>query len=215
MASVNYQKKIIYIHLPKTAGSYIQHILLKNYEFIPYNYLCFEYKNCVFSYKDKSIVKYYNDPEILDLISLSQDKIKEFKKFTFVRNPYHRFISAWQFMMEKGFISKNTTINELIINRDKYDGLVYNHFFVSQTEHLEGWNFDEIGKFENIEEDLKFILRDYGFNISHIPSKKNETKDYGDPSQYYSKEFLEFINSNFNDDFLNFGYEKILKLNDY
>lgn len=214
MASVNYQKKIIYVHLPKTAGSYIQHILLKNYEFIPYNYLCLDYKCCSFSYKDKPIVKYYNDSEILNLISLSRDKLIEFKKFTFVRNPYHRFISAWQFMMEKGFINKGTTLNELISNKDLYNGLVYNHIFVSQTKHLEGWSFDEIGKFENIEDDLNCILKEYGFNINHIPSKKNQTKDYGDPSQYYTGEFLAFVNFHFDEDFLNFGYEKITKLDD-
>lgn len=210
MASINFEKKIIYIHLPKTAGTYIQDILMRNYNSFTYNCFAYHYRKTVFSYKEYPLVRYFNRPDILEILGISVEEISLYKKFTFVRNPYTRFIFGWEFLIEKGFINKDITFDELIENKDKYDGLIYNHLFVSQSEHMRGWDFDEIGQFETLEQDLNCILKEFGFTVIHIPSKKNETKNKRDSSFYFSNsKFIEFINSYFDEDFLKFGYEKI------
>jgi hypothetical protein len=209
MASLNFDKKILYIHIPKTAGTYIQHVLLRNYYFIAYNHLCFEYNKCVFSYKELPVVKYYYNDEILKLINLTKLDLNSYFKFTFVRNPYHRFISAWKYMVQVGLVDKNLTIKELIDNREIFSGIIYNHIFTSQTLHMEGVKFDYIGKFENLENDLFALLKICNFNVIHLNNKRNITNNYGDPMKYYDFESLQFINKFFNDDFINFGYDKI------
>lgn len=208
MASINKEKKIIFIHLPKTAGTYVQHILLRNYGFPAYNYLSYDYKSSVFSYKDFPLVKYFSREEILEIIGVSD--LSEYKKFTIVRNPYKRFISGFEFMKEKGYIQRDTTFDEFIKQKDTCSGIVYNHLFCSQSEHMRGWEFDEIGQFETIELDLTCILRVFGFEICHSPSKNNVT-NYGYDAMNLMNNFtfIRFINENFDEDFLKFGYEKI------
>ena len=208
MASFNKEKKIVFLHIPKTAGTYVQHILLRNYGFPAYNYLSYDYKSSVFSYKDLPLVKYFSRKEILDVIGV--DDISEYKKFTIVRNPYKRFISGFEFLKEKGYIERDITFEDFIEKKDTCSGIVYNHLFCSQSEHMRGWEFEEIGQFETIELDLTCILRVFGFEICHFPSKKNETT-YGVNSMNLidNPKFIKFINENFDEDFLKFGYEKI------
>lgn len=208
MASFNREKKIIFIHLPKNCGTYVQHILLRNYGFPAYNYLSYDYKSSVFSYRDLPLVKYFSRKEILDVIGI--DNLSEYKKFTIVRNPYKRFISAFEFLKEKGYIEEDITFEEYIKQKDTCNGIVYNHLFCSQSEHMRGWEFDEIGQFETIELDLTCILRVFGFEICHSPSKKNETIYKPNAMNLMDNpKFISFINENFNEDFLKFGYEKI------
>lgn len=208
MASFNKEKKIIFIHLPKCAGTYVQHILLRNYGFPAYNYLSYEYKSSVFSYRDFPLAKYFSRDDILEIIGV--DDLSEYKKFTIVRNPYNRFISGFEFMKERGFIDKDTTFDEIIKQKNTCNGLVYNHLFCSQSEHMRGWEFDEIGQFETIELDLTCILRVFGFEICHEQSKKNETiYSHGAMELMFDQKFIRFINENFAEDFLKFGYEKI------
>lgn len=215
MASINFEKKIIYIHIPKTAGSYIQYILMKNYNCFSYNCCSYEYRKISFSYKEYPLVKYFSRPDILEPIGINIDELSSYKKFTFVRNPYNRFISAWEFLIEKDFLDEEITFEELIINKDTYDSLVYNHLFVTQSEHMKGWDFDEIGQFETLEQDLKCILSGYGFKITHEETVKNKTINKKDISFYFNNSnFIEFINSYFDEDFLNFGYEKMKLKND-
>lgn len=211
MASINKDKKLIYIHLPKTAGTYIQHILLCYYQSPAYNYLSYEYKTSVFSYRDFPLVKYFSRDDILDIMDLSQEELKEYRFFTFVRNPYSRFISGFEFMKQKGYIPKDISFDDFIKTENTCDGLVYNHLFCSQCEHMKGWDFDEIGQFESIESDLICILRSYGFNVIHLPSKKNETiYSIGAMELMNNPTFIEYINSKFSEDFIRFGYEKII-----
>lgn len=209
MASINFDKKIIYLHIPKTAGSYIQLILLKKYGFYVYNWCAPDYQSCVFSYKGIGISSYFSQKSILEIIGI--DDLDGYKKFTFVRNPYHRFISAWKFLVEKEYLSSTDTLESIIMNRENQSGIVYNHLFITQKEHMKEWIFDEVGKFETLEEDLKCILNEFDIPVTHISEKYNVTISYGDPMRFYTKFILEFVNQHFDEDFVNFGYLKIKK----
>jgi hypothetical protein len=205
MTSVNFDKKLIYLHIPKTAGTYIQLTLLKKYGFFVYNWCAPDYQSCVFSYKNLPISTYFSQPEILEIMGI--ENLDEYRKFTFVRNPYHRFISAWKYLIEKGYLSNTETLENIIINRESYSGIIYNHLFVSQCEHMKEWSFDEIGKFETLEEDLQCILKEFDINKTHVNEKHNVTKEYGDPMKFYTRNILEFVNEHFREDFIRFGYD--------
>lgn len=207
MASVNFEKKIIYIHIPKTAGTYIQLILLKKYNFFVYNWCAPDYQSNSFSYKRLPISTYFSQPEILDIIGI--DNLSEYKKFTFVRNPYHRFISAWKFLIERDYLSNTQTLESIIENRENMSGVVYNHMFATQCEHMKDWDFDEIGKFETLEDDLSCILKEFDITKTHTSEKYNVTKNYGDPMNFYTSTILNFVNLHFIEDFIRFGYNII------
>ena len=74
---------------------------------------------------------------------------------------------------------------------------------------------DYLGKFENMEDDLKIILEKIGFkNITHKPFKKN-SKSHNDYKTYYNSEILEKVNFILKEDIESFDYEKINTINFY
>lgn len=206
MVSVNFERKIIYFHVPKTAGSYIQETLLRYYNFFPYNGCTFEPNKPMCANKNMSSAKYIKNPKIQKAIGIN---LEEYIYFSFVRNPYTRFISGWRFIVECGDINKELDLMTVIRNKDSLNGTAYNHIFMTQKEYLDDYILDNVGKYEDIETDLALILNEYNFEIKHIAEKRNVTPNYGDYRSYFTQEILDFVNTHFHSDFISFGYEKV------
>jgi Sulfotransferase family len=228
MCSINHNKKAIFIHIPKTAGIYVRSLLRENYDFDLY--LCqrpdhFEYcetnlnledlnRPPYFGNKLKGIIEYYKTSEYLnELMEMDEEKWNTYYKFCFVRNPYDRFVSGWNYIQET---------HKLNIDFDKYfeyENVLsedeYFHTFLPQYKHTIDENgkmfIDKICKFENLENDLKEVLLKIGFTeneITHTNTKINDRahKNY---TEYYNNDLINIINEKFLKDFELFGYDKL------
>jgi hypothetical protein len=80
-----------------------------------------------------------------------------------------------------------------------------------QIQELDGTcGIDLIGKFENLEEDFRFILNDIGFdNIIHIPKKVNVSNEDGSDTILLERKTVQKLNELFKDDLELFHYTKI------
>jgi hypothetical protein len=251
MASINHNLNIIYFHIPKNAGTYIQ-TLLEDYDFISYNFLARSdfhifnksNKEKVDNFKDYlrvtpfsnrlfGVNNYYSgSKELIDMTTLGEDKWNIAFKFTFVRDPYTRFISAFNYILSDITISKNLIDNDnyakfenidyFINNRDELSDVAHNHVFLSQYDHIidkDGINnMNFIGKFENLEEDLKVVLLKVGFNeiIHQKKTHINKNKiDYNYYKTYYTEYAFNFVNKHFEKDFIEFNYKKYESYNDF
>ena len=253
MVSIHHEKKLCYFHIPKTAGSYIQKTLHLYYDFKNYNKLArydldeitfnsnfFKKKPNIinnqnffatnpYSTKKIGIQKYYStSPILLSIMNLNDNAWDNLFKFTFVRNPYTRFISSWnyvingfktkQIMNDKKYtltdIEKYTDLKYTILNKELLNPIAYNHIFMTQYDHIldknNNNNMDFIGKTENLETDLEIVLNNNNINqINHIKEtcvNKTAHKDY---KEYYTQDILDFVNNFFDIDFKEFGYNKI------
>jgi len=261
MVSINHKKKCVFFHVPKTAGSYIQGRLNKTYDFVGYNYLsrydlvdmsfnsnffnhqgpgsAINNKNFFntnpYSSKYTGVHKYFStSPILLKIMDLDEEKWEELYKFTFVRNPYDRFISGWNYVI-KGFKTKKILNDEkykdedadkfsdleyAIENRDILTPIAYNHIFVTQYEHILDKNnenkLDFIGKMENLEKDLAFVLNKLGFDeIKHEKGEKVNETSHKNYKEYYNQKILDFVNEFFDQDFQEFSYEKFYTMEDF
>lgn len=164
MASINFEKKIIYIHVPKTGGTYIQNNLLKYYNFKNYWYkrndhdlICknspskkylvenhylkkkiyhiFElFKNSPHN-RDFGLYNYFStSKEIVEQTNVHMDELKKFKKFCFVRDPYDRFVSGWAFCCK--YLQKETPFDIFIQNSNNVTDFEYLHTFMPQYYHI-------------------------------------------------------------------------------
>ena len=232
MCSINHNKKTIFIHIPKTGGSYISEILEKYYGFKTYYLRRPDHKSfCHDSIKDRDIdtsskkhenkihgtlMYYKTSPHINATMGMTKDKWENYFIFTFVRNPYDRIVSGWNYC-NKYNIPFGNYIN-INFHANSFD---YWHVFMNQVRHLIGNkgtpNVDYIGKFENLEADLREVLIKIGFNnkdIRHIPKIKNSRTHKNYKSYYINNQILEKVNNIISDDLEFLDYAKVYSITD-
>jgi hypothetical protein len=235
MIYINHVKKAIFIHIPKTGGSYIGPTLVKYYGFTSYlplitkrrpdhNIVCktnyFRQINTgnhlydtSFFNKYVGLLLYCKTSDYLNKhMDMNQEKWNSYTKFCFVRNPYDRAISGWKHF--DIILNKNSVFNEYLNNKYNVSDIEYGHIFMSQKTQLQNIDgtcgVDIIGKFENLEEDLKKILKMIGFNaILHIPKKENVSNKEGAETIVLEKKTVQKLNELFMDDLELFHYKKI------
>jgi len=235
MCSINHDKKSIFIHNPKTGGTYIRENLEKYYGFKFHVIKRPDHEKYCNSHKyngskefpkfvanrEHGILKYAKTSNYINrMINMNKEKWNSYTLFCFVRNPYDRLISGWNYLNSKHNI--NIPFNEYIYKECDVSDFEYVHSFMSQYNHMidENNNFpiNLLGKFENIEEDFKNILLTIGFNeneIIHVEDKKNNFSHESYKEIIKNQEILDRVNIICVDDFKNFHYRKIEKIEDF
>jgi hypothetical protein len=237
---INYDLKAIFFHNPKCAGNSMIDIL-QNCDFLEicrgYNENHENYINFVGDkrYIDKNVrhkhtirkmgkYRYFYSHQ-----SANKEHMDEFFKFTFVRNPYTKILSAYIYLKRR-LENENNMISELeenphyfkdfdvfVKNYQNVNNISFFHAFIPQYENLLDFsnniNFQYIGKTETFNEDLIniFILlniKNYEELISGIHRKHNVSDYEKSITEYYNEETFQFVNTFFKKDFEVFGYKK-------
>ena len=214
MCSINHDKKAIYIHIPKTGGSFIRDSLKNYYGFKSYylkrpdhNQFCRIYDNSVDKHENKifgTLLYYKTSPYLNRIMNMDQEKWNNYFIFTFVRNPYDRLISGYSYC-NKFNISFDNFINNMI----RFNCWIYWHSFMPQIRHITNEkgenNINFIGKYENLYEDFNNVLQILNFKIIHknIVKNKSNHKHY---SNYYNKLNLKYINTILEQDLKDLDY---------
>ena len=190
MCSINHEKKAIFIHIPKTAGIYIRSTLTEKYGFDLFcsrrpDHIDFCKTNLRLNKNQdlsfcttEGIINYYKTSKTLSkLMDMDDDKWDSYFKFCFVRNPYNRILSGWNYICETQHL--NIGFKRYVELKDIVSENEYFHVFLPQSKHLFNEKnekyMDFIGRFEHLEDDFKEILLKIGFKeheINHDSSRK-------------------------------------------
>ena len=227
---INHEYKYIFVHIPKTAGSSIRHILPESDEWkFPgghapaRTYYGFFLRN----FPVNKVAK----------VPLGLGKWNEYTKFAFIRNPWARFVSAYNFLKNGGkgnresivikneVIDKHPSIKHFICNEVVTDSDVLNgdedlidgdicyrlYHFKSQYQmlnHVETNQLliDNIYRFEELQQGIASMLKKIGLPVKALPHLKKSTdvKPYTD---YYDDETREIIAIKYKKDIELFGYK--------
>jgi hypothetical protein len=257
MIYINHSKKAIFIHIPKTGGSYIGPTLVKYYGFVSYLDLINRkrpdhnefikqiknnrninntsinnrsinnskfistgvslYDNSFFN-KEVGIYLYCSTSQYFnEKMCMNDEKWNSYTKFCFIRHPYDRAVSGFNHISTIFKLNNKVSTFETYMtleNSQNVSNIEYGHMFMEQTTHIEESDgtcaVDIIGKFENLEDDFKNILKQLGFDIIHKAEKKNVSNKLGTNTLSITIGSIKEMNNNlFINDFANFHYKKL------
>lgn len=186
-------KKIIFCHIDKTAGSSISKNL--NKDLIVYS-------------GTEPIQHKYKHTTMKDLISKVNNP-NDYFKIAFIRNPYDRALSKYFHHkkvdggtpMEK--LAKKMDFNEWV-KKGGLDNFKPQYMYVYDGDIK---LCDFIGRFENLHEDYNILKHRFNLDelmlLNHNPLKKVTNYYY-----FYNNESLEYINKKYEKDFDLFNYTK-------
>jgi len=197
---ISFQKRFLFIHIPKTAGNSIQSILR--------------------DYSEDELVALRSEQDGIERFGLRNPKYKikkhstlaEYKaalgeaqfgglyKFTCVRNPWDRIVSlyftptqdmgAWHRKKLRKVISKALSVAEYLQldkgERDPFD------------------NADYVMRFENLADDFRTVCGALGISPTTLPQYNRSSREHY--SKYYDDELRELVRTRFAAEVERFGY---------
>lgn len=173
-----HKNKIIFIHIPKCAGVSISTAFGYNTNLASGRHYTSK------EYKEKYPYEY-----------------KTYYKFAFVRNPYSRILSFYNYILSLG--RTNKPFNEWVYNMDGEP-----EYLFSPMKHWvdEG---TEIYRFEQIGDEFGRLNKTLNININ-FPYHNSTNSVYKNES--YNEDSINFIKNKYKDDFILFNYKDIFNV---
>src|SRR6266436_1339559 len=197
---ISFQKRFLFVHIPKTAGNSIQSVL-RDYSEDQLVALRMEQdgierfglRNPKYKIKKHSTLREYRE-------ALSDEQFRNLYKFTCVRNPWDRMVSyyftptqnleTWSRKKFRGIISKAVSVpNYLRLDDDEQDPFA---------------NIDYIMRFENLTDDFRMVCDRLHISPPPLPKLNRSTRAHY--SKYYDGELRELVRARFAAEIERFGY---------
>ena len=177
---------------------------------------------------EQGILRYNSSSKLFNFVmDMNDENWKTYKKFTIIRNPYDKIVSAWKFI-NKRLIKNNKKQDIKFLDFEeyldkskeelyKYCKFAYSHSHITQYEHLLDANNElditYMGCQENLNEDLCSILLKLGIEkILHRneveENEKINSTEHLDYIEYYTDSILEKVNKLLQKDFDTFKQYK-------
>jgi len=171
--------RTIFVHIPKVAGQSIETMFLNdlNLDWSERSKLLLRKKR--FLEKGPLRLAHLKAHEYVDFNYIAEEEFNDFFKFSFVRNPYSRAYSYYKYLGYSKVCTFEYFVSNILSKKIKQDEF----FFVSQTNYLYDKKgkllVDFVGKFENIKEDIKYVINKSNIKsktLPHVNRSKNEIK---------------------------------------
>jgi Sulfotransferase family len=197
---ISFQKRFLFVHIPKTAGNSIQTVL-RDYSEDKLVALRkeqdgverFGLRNPKYKVRKHSTLSEYYE-------ALGDDEFQKLYKFTCVRNPWDRMASYYF----------TPTQNPETWNRKKFRETISKAVSVPdylRLNNLEGdpfANVEYIMRFENLADDFRAVCNAIGISPSALPQYNRSTREHY--SKYYDEELRELVRTRFAAEIDRFDY---------
>ena len=195
VSSLEKKPYVIFIHVPKAAGSSIK----TSFRNVP-NFLDWEHRS-YYAFKYLLGAQYFQ--------SFS---------FAFVRNPWDRLVSEYFFIKKRlnplhqafydRYLSKYSTFSDFVNDWLSINNIFSYNFFIPQCHFITNSEqkimVDYVARFENIESEIKVLSEKIGHSIELSHYNKTEHDDY---RSYYSQSAKEKVLMVYQKDIDLFQYE--------
>ena len=197
---ISFQKRFLFIHIPKTAGNSIQSVL-RDYSEDELVALRseqdgverFGLRNPKYKLKKHSTLADYR-------AALDETDFGNLYKFTCVRNPWDRMISlyftptqnaaAWDRKRFRKIIAKALPVSD--------------YLRLNEHENDPFENVDYIMRFENLEDEFRTVCAELDISPTALPKYNRSNREHY--SKYYDDELRELVRTRFATEIEHFGY---------
>ncbi len=196
---ISFQKRFLFVHIPKTAGNSIQSTL-RDYSEDELVALRdeqdgierFGLRNAKYKIKKHSTLAEYR-------AAIGETEFDKLYKFTCVRNPWDRMVSYYF----------TPTQNSTDWDRKKFKKAILKLLPVADYLRLEGRedpfaNVDYIMRFENLADDFRLVCAALSVSAATLPKYNRSNREHY--SKYYDDELRELVRARFAADIERFGY---------
>lgn len=189
---VCHKRKIAFIHIPKTGGQSI----IRMFDF------------------ETDISHFYGHFSLNQLEN--KINLKDFFKFSFVRNPFERLLSDFSFRPKNGpFFQtiklKKYTFDCFVHKLYEYQLINLTHFDTEKANLNPQYTFfenenklDFLGRFENFTNDLQSLLQRYNIKKPLCHANKTNHTNY---KNYYTLSTKKIVESMYEEDLNKFNYQ--------
>lgn len=210
---ISHKHKCIFIHIPKTAGTSINSFFHPGVKF---HFKNPDYER-LFGWcpKRQLHMQHATAKQLLETELITEDVWQSYYKFTFVRNPWDRAYSDYQWVQEfagvkdtfKNYINKEGAFKEVFTNNSKETYL--GDHLLQQTRFFDFkgmYKPDFVGRFESFSDDIELVLKNVALNqvFNVLTNKSKRRVDY---SLFYTKSKRQLVDKKFNKDIELLGYE--------
>jgi hypothetical protein len=194
---VYHAHKLAFIHIPKTAGSSIHHAIGPTDDF--------------FSYEKDHVMGVCPQHFYLSELLQKCPRIEGYHRFTVVRNPYDRLISAFEYN-RKFYWGKNLDFDSFVKKALSLDlrsrRFIFDGHLEKQKDYLDVQLPMSIFKYERLLSLLEYLAKLLDRSVYLNRYNQSERQNIG---FYYKKlETIELVRNFYADDFEYFGYESSL-----
>lgn len=197
---ISFQKRFLFVHIPKTAGNSIQSVL-RDYSEDELVALRgeqdgverFGLRNPKYKIKKHSTLAEYRE-------TLGNEQFRSLYKFTCARNPWDRMVSyyftptqkteAWDPKKFRKVISKAVSVAD--------------YLRLGPGEKDPFANVDGIMRFENLPDDFRIVCAALDISPTILPQYNRSNRDHY--SKYYDDELRELVRERFAAEIERFGY---------
>jgi hypothetical protein len=197
---ISFQKRFLFVHIPKTAGNSIQSVL-RDYSEDELTALRseqdgverFGLRNPKYKIKKHSTLAEYRR-------ALGNKQFRSLYKFTCVRNPWDRMVSYYF----------TPTQSPETWNRKKFQGIiskavsVADYLRLGPREEDPFANVDSIMRFENLADDFRIVCSALDISPPILPQYNRSNREHY--SKYYDDELRESVRERFAAEIERFGY---------
>lgn len=144
----------------------------------------------------------------------SPQEYRDYFKFSFVRNPWDRFVSGWintvvrrnAFDLDAKNYAHVQTFDNFVSYCSELDLESWNSHFRHQCKLIDLNEIDFIGRLENFDRDIKEIFDKLDIPLPKVPNK-NKSRERSHYSSYYTQKSKSLVGGMYRKDIQLFGYE--------
>ena len=199
---ISHHRKFIFLHIPKCGGTSIESVFgswRNNYS------------------KDYFYLGKNRQHFLLNKILDEYPKCSNYFKFAFIRNPFSRVVSEYNYILSNSKNLKDLSFKDFVLNLENYlNNFAYEYHNLSLCDYLlnkEGeLVVDFVGRLENFQEDFNEVCSKIKMpnlllpheNVSKKSQHNSSKKHY---TEYYDDETREIVAKKYTKDIEYFGYK--------